>query len=80
MFGSKLIAVQICKDLIVTLRYKLQMFGVLIAGPANVFCDNQGVMKNLSIPESVLMKKHNLINYHIVHEAVAAGILHRQGG
>jgi hypothetical protein len=28
----------------------------------------------------VLMKKHNLINYHIVHEAVAAGILHRQGG
>jgi hypothetical protein len=51
------------------------MFGVLIAGPANVFCDNQGVVKNLSIPESVLMKKHNSINDHIVLEVVAAGIL-----
>jgi hypothetical protein len=52
------------------------MFGVPIAGPANVFCDDQGVVKNLSIAESVLMKKHNPINYHIVREAVVAGILH----
>jgi hypothetical protein len=51
------------------------MFGVPIDGPANVFCDNQGVMKNASIPESTLMKKHNAINYHAVREAVAAGIL-----
>ena len=48
------------------LHYKLRMFGVLIAGPVNVFCDNQGIMKNLSIPESTLMKKHNAINYHMV--------------
>ena len=56
------------------LRYKLQMFGVPIEGPANVFCDNRGVVKNASIPESTLMKKHNAINYHAVGEAVAAGI------
>jgi hypothetical protein len=51
------------------------MFGVEVDGPANVFCDNHGVVKNVSIPESTLMKKHNAINYHAVREAVAAGIL-----
>jgi hypothetical protein len=42
------------------------MFGVPIEGPAKVLCDNQGVVKNTSIPESVLSKKHNAINYHAV--------------
>ena len=74
-FGSELVAQRICKDLIVALRYKLRMFGIPIDGPANVFCDNRGVVKNLSIPESTLLKKHNAINYHAVREAAAAGIL-----
>jgi hypothetical protein len=51
------------------------MFGVLIEGPTKVLCDNQGVVKNASIPESVLSKKHNAINYHAVREAVAAKII-----
>jgi hypothetical protein len=32
-------------------------------------------VKNASIPESTLAKKHNAINYHAVREAAAAGIL-----
>jgi hypothetical protein len=51
------------------------MFGILIAGPARIFCDNQGVVKNTSVPESVLSKKHNAVNYHAVREAAAAKIL-----
>jgi hypothetical protein len=51
------------------------MFGVPIIGPALVYCDNQGVVKNVTIPESILSKKHNAINYHAVQEAVAANIL-----
>jgi hypothetical protein len=74
-FGSEFVALRICKEMIVALRYKLRMFGIPIDGPANVFCDNRGVVKNVSIPESTLMKKHNAINYHTVREAVAAGIL-----
>ena len=74
-FGSEFVALHICKDLIVALRYKLRMFGVRLEGPAYVFCDNRGVVKNVSIPESVLNKKHNAINYHTVREAVAADIL-----
>ena len=33
------------------------------------------IVKNMSIPEPVLHKKHNVINYHAVREAVAADIL-----
>ena len=51
------------------------MFGIPVDGPTNVFCDNQGVLKNASIPESTLAKKHNAINYHAVCKAAAAGIL-----
>jgi hypothetical protein len=54
---------------------KMRMFYVSIDGPANVFCDNNGVVKNASIPEWTLMKNHDSINYHAVREAVAAGIL-----
>jgi hypothetical protein len=74
-FGSGFVALQIGKELIVALRYKLRMFGVPIDGPANVFCNNRGVVMNASTPDYTLQKKHNSINYHAVREAAAAGIL-----
>ena len=74
-FGSEFVALRTAKDMIVALQYKLWMFGVPIVGPANVFCDNNGVVKNTTIPESMLAKKHNAINYHAIRKAVAARIL-----
>jgi hypothetical protein len=74
-FRSEMVALRICKELIVAIHYKLRMFDVEIDGPVNVFCDNHGIVKNVSILELMLMKKHNAINYHAVREAVAAGIL-----
>ena len=61
--------------MIVALCYKLCMFGVPINGPAKVLSDNNGVVKNTTIPESMLAKKHNAIDYHAIREAVAAQIL-----
>ena len=74
-FGSEFVALRICKEQIVALQYKLRMFGVPIDGPANLFSDNRGLIKNASVPESTLMKKHNSINFHAVREAAAADIL-----
>jgi hypothetical protein len=74
-FGSELVALRITRDLIVELRIKLMSIGCPLLGPTNVYCDNQGVVKNTSVPESTLNKKHNSINYHVVREAVASGIL-----
>jgi hypothetical protein len=74
-FGSEFVALRNARDLIVALRYKLRMSGVPMNGSAKPYCDNQGVVKNVSIPESVLSKKHNAVNYHAVREAVAAHIM-----
>jgi hypothetical protein len=75
-FGSEFVILRTAKDMLVALRYNLQMFGVPIDGPTNVFCDNNGVVvKNTTIPESMLAKKHNSIKYHAIREAVAARII-----
>ncbi len=65
------VGAEVCEGL----RHKLRMFGVPISGPTNVFCDNEAVTKNTTLPESTLAKKHNAICYHRVREAVAAGTI-----
>ena len=72
-FGSEFNALRIVVDQLEALRYKLRMFGVRIERESNIYCDNQTVVKNTSLPESTLNKKHNAICYHRVREAVAAG-------
>ena len=74
-FGSEYVALRIAIELIEGLRYKLRMMGVEILGPTNVFCDNHAVVKNSTVPESVLKKKHNAISYHRAREAIAAGTI-----
>ena len=72
-FGSEFIAMKTAVEQIEALRYKLRMFGVPLEGPTNIFCDNELVFKNASIPDSTLKKKHTSICYHRSREAVAAG-------
>lgn len=71
-YGSEMLAMRIAIEMIEGLRYKLRMFGVPIDGPCNVFCDNNGVVLNTTIPDSKLTKKHAAINYHRCREAIAA--------
>ena len=49
------------------------MFGVPIDRSTDIFCDNEGVYKNASMPESQLRKKHHSISYHMIREAVSSG-------
>ena len=74
-FGSEFVAMRIAVEMVEGVRYKLRMFGIPIDGPTDTFCDNNGVVMNSSVPESVLSKKHNAICYHRVREAAAAGIV-----
>ena len=55
-FGSEFNALRIAVDQIEALRYKLRMFGVSIERESNIYCDNQTVVKNTSLPESTLQK------------------------
>jgi hypothetical protein len=60
-FGGEFVAMRTPRDMIIAMRYKLRMFVVPLDRPAQVYCDNQGVVKNTSISESTLSKKHNAI-------------------
>jgi hypothetical protein len=74
-FSSEFIALKTCMESIVSLQYKLHMFGIPFEGPTQVLCDNQGVVDNTSKIESKLNKKHNAIAYHAVQWAVAAATI-----
>lgn len=74
-FGSEFVALRVACEQIISLRYKLRMFGIPISGFANVFCDNESVFKNSSLAESRLTKKHNSVCFHRVRECVANGTL-----
>ena len=65
-------ALRIYRDLIVELRIKLKSVGFPLIVPTDVYCGNQGVAKNTSVPKSTLNKKHNSINYHVVCKAVSS--------
>ena len=62
-YGSELVAARIAVDLIVEMKYGLQMLGVPIDGPALMLGDNSVVL-NTTFPSSQLKKKHNAICYH----------------
>jgi hypothetical protein len=72
-FGSEFVALRTAVDMIEGLRYKLRMMGIPLDGSTSVFCDNEGVVKNTTAPESPLKKKHVAICYHRCREALAAG-------
>ena len=74
-YASEFIALRIATELIQGLRYKLRMFGVPIDGHAQIFCDNKSVVKNSTLVQSKLTKRHCSIAYHKVRESVAAGII-----
>ena len=61
-FGSEIVAMRIAVEMIEGLRHKLRMMGVPVDGPADVFCDNESVVKNTSRPESPLKKKHQAVH------------------
>ena len=64
---------KIVMELNAALWYKLCMMGVPIDGATNMFGDNVSVIKNVSFPESTLLKHHNAIAYHKCHEECACG-------
>ena len=65
----------ITRDKVIELIIKCKLIRGPLSGPSNVYYDNQGLVKNTSLPDSTLSKKKILINYYVVHESDAASIL-----
>lgn len=70
-FGSEFIAMKQCCEYIRGLRYKLLRMGIPCKGPAYIYGDNQLVLANATIPESVLKKKCHSVAYHYIREGCA---------
>jgi hypothetical protein len=49
------------------------MMGIPLDGPGYMYCDNNSVVCNTTMPELTLKKKSNSIAYHCIREAVAMG-------
>ena len=71
LFGSKFIAMRQACEYIRSLRFHLRMMGIPVTQPAFLRGDNQSVIFNSTIPESMLKKKHNAVSYHFVREGCA---------
>jgi hypothetical protein len=74
-YGAEFVAARIAVDQIVDLRFTLRYLGVAIKGASYLFGDNQAVILNSTIPHSSLKKRHNVLSYHRVREAIAAEIV-----
>ncbi len=69
-YGSEKVASRIATEMVIALRYTLQMLGVTVEGPALMLGDNQSVVISTTMPSSAL-RHHNAIAYHRVREAIA---------
>ena len=64
-FSSELIALKICMEHVVALRFKLRMFAIPVEGETKILCDNKSAVTNCSQLESTLQKKHNSLAYQV---------------
>ena len=57
------------------IRQTLRYLGVPIKSKAYMFGDNKSVVTSSTVPHPLLSKRHNILSYHRVREAIAAKIL-----
>jgi hypothetical protein len=72
-FGSEFNALRIAMEHVVGIRFKLRMFGLNVKDYTCIWCDNEAVVNNSSVPSHALNKKHNAVSFHMVREVVASG-------
>ena len=78
-YAAEFSALRTATEEAISLRYMLRCLGCNIPSdktcPTKIFNDNFSVVQNAQNPAADLSKKHVAISYHVVREAVAAGII-----
>ena len=74
-YRLEFVAVRIVVDQIIALRTDLRYFSILIYKKSYLFGDNKNLITSSTIPYSSLIKRHNALAYHCVHEAIVSGFL-----
>ena len=71
-FVSGFLALKTCCEYLRDLHIKLRQMGIPAINPCFVYGDNQSVLWNASVPDSVLKKKISSVAYHFVREGVSS--------
>ena len=78
-YAAELSALRMVTEEDMSIRYFLSCLGVNIPtdviAPTKVFGDNLSVILSSTNPGNDLSKKHVAISFHVVREAIAAGII-----
>ena len=74
-YRLELVASRSAVELLVSMRYSLRIRGVNVEETSVLGGDIMSVILNITIPSSVMKKKHQAINYHKVKECIVAGFI-----
>ena len=74
-YGSEFVASKTVPEQIIDLMHTLRYLGVPIQTKSYLLGDNRSVVTCSTLPHSTLGKRHNILAYHQVTEAIASKIL-----
>ena len=74
-FGSEANAARTAMEPIIDLCGTLHYIGVPLRDSSYMFGDNKTVVDSGSLPHAKLHKRHTMLSYHHVHEAIANGMV-----
>jgi hypothetical protein len=74
-YGSEFVAARTCVEQIIDLRHTLRYLGVPIREKSYMFGDNKSVVDSSTQIHAKLHKRHNILSFHRVREAIASGYI-----
>ncbi|GAX11913.1 hypothetical protein FisN_UnNu034 [Fistulifera solaris] len=74
-YGSEFSAARTAVEQITDLRLTLRYLGIPVRKTSYLFGDNKSVVDSSVLPGSKLHKRHTMLSYHRVREAIASGII-----
>ena len=74
-YGSEFVAVKTATEQIMDIRQTLRYLGAPITTRSFLFGDNRSVVTSATLPHSTLTKRHNILVFHRVRDAIAAKLM-----
>ena len=74
-YGSEFVAAKTATEQIMDIRHTLRYLGAPIGAISFLFGDNRSVVSSATLPHSTLTKRHNILAFHRVREAIAAKLM-----
>jgi hypothetical protein len=74
-YGSEFVAARTCVEQIIDLRTLLYYLGIPVREKSYMFGDNKSVVDSSTTVHAKLHKRHTILSFHRVREAIASGMI-----